>query len=175
MSTSSLQYKNNSDFSIWIRTGLWPVPLDEKQGNPYHDPNDGRFTSGPGGARSATTKPARPDVPKNPIGGGRPPKASPNNIAHGTNSSKNQVVVENFAYTTIKTRLALPGVTSAAHDQLTRFVDGMPESKSSTNYLIGSAGSNEMRDSDYSRELNTHVQSAIAKRNGGKIPDGNYS
>jgi hypothetical protein len=39
-------------FSIWIRTGRIPTRRDdgvELKFNPWHDPRDGRFTSGPGG------------------------------------------------------------------------------------------------------------------------------
>lgn len=40
-------------FAIWLRTGRLPTLRDdcvELKFNPWHDPRDGRFTSGPGGA-----------------------------------------------------------------------------------------------------------------------------
>ena len=41
-----------SAFSIWLRTGRWPAPAGEdveRKFNPWHDPANGQFTSGPGG------------------------------------------------------------------------------------------------------------------------------
>ncbi|MBW6528454.1 hypothetical protein KZ813_16545 [Sphingomonas sp. RHCKR7] len=48
-------------FSIWIRTGRIPTRRDdgvELKFNPWHDPRDGRFTSGPGGAAAARDGPS---------------------------------------------------------------------------------------------------------------------
>ncbi|WP_277982156.1 hypothetical protein [Sphingomonas phyllosphaerae] len=47
-------------FSIWIRTGRIPTRRDdgvELKFNPWHDPRDGRFTSGPGGEAAARDGP----------------------------------------------------------------------------------------------------------------------
>ncbi|GAA4216323.1 hypothetical protein GCM10022253_12470 [Sphingomonas endophytica] len=41
------------DFSVWLRTGRRPTRTAdgiELKFNPYHDPRNGQFTSGPGGA-----------------------------------------------------------------------------------------------------------------------------
>ncbi|MBB3347631.1 hypothetical protein [Sphingomonas sp. BK069] len=48
-------------FSIWIRTGRIPTHRDdgvELKFNPWHDPRDGRFTSGPGGEAAARDGPS---------------------------------------------------------------------------------------------------------------------
>ncbi|MGR6328223.1 hypothetical protein ACU5AX_04080 [Sphingomonas sp. XXL09] len=54
METSAQQHRQA--FSHWLRTGRLPVWRSsdgtERKFNPYHDPRDGRFTSGPGGAAS---------------------------------------------------------------------------------------------------------------------------
>ena len=47
-------------FSIWIRTGRIPTRRDdgvELKFNPWHDPRDGRFTSGPGGEAASRDGP----------------------------------------------------------------------------------------------------------------------
>ncbi|MGK6322453.1 hypothetical protein ACMGDM_05150 [Sphingomonas sp. DT-51] len=47
-------------FSIWIRTGRIPTRRDdgvELKFNPWHDPRDGRFTSGPGGEATPRDEP----------------------------------------------------------------------------------------------------------------------
>ena len=53
-------------FSIWIRTGRIPTHRDdgvELKFNPWHDPRDGRFTSGPGAeATRATITALRDDL-----------------------------------------------------------------------------------------------------------------
>lgn len=56
-----------SAFSHWLRTGFWLPeqsvdPALEVKFNPYHDPRNGQFTFGPGGASSAdmTRPPRRP-------------------------------------------------------------------------------------------------------------------
>jgi hypothetical protein len=42
-------------FRLYLRTGRRRLPDDdiELKFNPYHDPKDGRFTFGPGGASNA--------------------------------------------------------------------------------------------------------------------------
>ena len=48
----SATQRRTSAFSIWLRTGLWPKPLPkdaEYKFNPWHDPENGQFTFGPGG------------------------------------------------------------------------------------------------------------------------------
>lgn len=54
METSAQQHRQA--FSHWLRTGRLPVWRSsdgtERKFNPYHDPRDGRFTSGPGGGAS---------------------------------------------------------------------------------------------------------------------------
>lgn len=185
--TSSLPYHNA--FNHWLRTGRWvEVPeqkgKDNGGGNPNHDPENGQFTFGPGGPRqseprrqladikpaSGSKKPVHAAIPKP----AQPPKASPKNIAHGTNASPGQIRAEHLAVEVISTRLGGIGVTPAARDQLDKFLSGDRNPDDNMVYLIGTAGSNEMKDSLYAIELNAHVQKDIARRNGWAIPDGNY-
>ncbi len=181
-----------SAFNHWLRTGLWVEVPEQKGknnggGNPYHDPDNGQFTFAPGGARHSEPRRQLADI--HPSSGGKtpaagtadkpsqdlPPKASKLNVAHGTNSSPAQITAERAADAAIRTRLVGSGVTPAAREQLTRFVEGIPNPPDGALFPVGSDGSNEVRDSPYVRELNFWVQRAIAKRNGDTIPDGVYT
>jgi hypothetical protein len=169
-------------FNAWLRTGRWLEVPEHKQngGNPNHDPENGQFTFGPSGpahdavrpesARPLPNHPARPATPPAP----KPAKASPRNIAHGTNASAGQIAAEHIAVNVIATRLNGIGLTPAARDQLDKFISGKRNPGDNMIYSIGSDGSNEMRDSLYAAGLNIHVQKEIADRNGGVIPDGHY-
>jgi hypothetical protein len=179
-------------FNLWLRIGRWLISPEVKKGNPYHDPTNGEFTFGPGGPgagrlRVGETAPnAKPAEQPRPASTGakpvpprqalaeKPKKASPLNIANGTNRNPSQIAAESIASTTIQARLAWPGVTADARYELQRFLDGTPSDTVSKTYVLTSAGSKEVRDSDYGKELDAHVQAMIAKRNGGKIPNGDY-
>jgi hypothetical protein len=160
---------------------------DNGGGNPNHDLDNGQFTFGPGGPRQSEPRRQLADI--KPASGSKipesgnagkpsqalPPKASRFNIAHGTNASPAQITAEWAADATIRTRLVGSGVTPAAREQLTRFVEGISNPPDGALYPVGSAGSNEVRDSPYVRELDVWVQRAIAERNGDTIPDGKYT
>jgi hypothetical protein len=187
MSATLQSHSYRRSFNIWLRTGRWLEVPEYKQngGNPNHDPDNGQFTFGPGGPRqggarpepahhtpshqapSHQAKPATPPAPK-------PAKASPRNIAHGTNASAVQIGAETLAVDVISARLALPNMTPAARDQLEKFISGKRNPSDNMIYAIGSDGSNEVRDSPYIRDLDVHVQKEIASRNSGVIPDGMY-
>lgn len=174
-----------TSFNLWLRTGLWVEPPEEKGnggGNPYHDPANGQFTFGPGGSRQNTPrqrnpmaaaaptpkpKPAQTTAPK-------PTQPSPRNIAHGANASARQSAAKLAAVQAIQARLATPGVSPTAAVVLENFLKGVPDPAGGTVYRVGSAGSNEVRDSAYGKELHQHVQAKIAARNAGIIPDGDY-
>lgn len=51
-----LEQQRRQAFSLWLRTGRWPVVQQpdaiERKFNPYHDPRNGQFTFAPGGPRS---------------------------------------------------------------------------------------------------------------------------
>lgn len=162
-------------------------PAQTRPALPSANPAPPRPTAAPAsGSKPAQTRPVLPPAsptakpvqlrpataPTTPVA--KPKKASSKNIANGTNDSDGQINAEQITYGVINTRLALPGVTADARDQLEKFVNGTPNPKGGKVYEIGSAGSNEVRDSDYVKELDAHVQANIAKRNGGKIPDGYY-
>lgn len=53
---NNLKKDGRTAFSIWVRTGRWPRPANDRnlelKFNPWHDPRDGRFTFGPDGPRS---------------------------------------------------------------------------------------------------------------------------
>jgi hypothetical protein len=191
MLTTQEDTEYRESFNLWLRTGRWPISPEVKKGNPYHDPTNGEFTFGPGGSgagrlRVGETAPnAKPEQPR-PASTGtkpvpprqalveKPKKASPLNIANGTNRNPRQIAAETIASKIIEARLARPGVTADARYELQRFLDGAPSDTVGKTYVLTSAGSKEVRDSDYGKELDAHVQARIAKRNGGKIPDGDY-
>ncbi|HEX7857467.1 MAG TPA: hypothetical protein VF503_27615 [Sphingobium sp.] len=55
-------------FEHYLRTGQWPAEPLETKFNPNHDPANGQFTSGPGGARSGMAPPPapHPSTPRTP-------------------------------------------------------------------------------------------------------------
>ena len=141
--------------------------------NPHHDTENGQFTSGPGGGGggngSSLTKPAAKPVPQ------KPKKASIFNIAHGTNANSIQIEEELRAYVMIGGRLLGQGLTTAAQDQLTKFLMGIPNPNNLMIYEVGSDGSNEIKNSSYIKKLNSDIQKSIRARNNGIIPEGLYT
>ncbi|MCP3734090.1 hypothetical protein M9979_04265 [Sphingomonas sp. RP10(2022)] len=57
-------------YTTWLRTGHWPtirsVDGVELKFNPWHDPDDGRFTFGPGGLAGARGTRFTPDAKRRP-------------------------------------------------------------------------------------------------------------
>lgn len=94
--------------------GVW------QKTNPNYDPHNGQFTSGLTGS-AATGQRTIPGTRDNPN-----IRRSPYNLANGTQATFEQIAAEHAASTTIRTGLLGPGVTPAARDQLTRFVNGTP-------------------------------------------------
>ena len=82
---SKTEYKSAERiaFDHYLRTGRIlssPTPLERKF-NPYHDPENGQFTFGPGGSQSSNisdrrSNATRPGRQSNPSGAAKPPAAA---------------------------------------------------------------------------------------------------
>lgn len=130
-------------FDKWMRSGRLPdpSPLAERKFNPYHDPDDGRFTFGPGNAgtlrprpmsmqsRSAgqvrqVTPPSSPKVPSDPIGDIIERELRRSSAAHGTAASDAQARVKHAR--SVLTHWPIAGGSEAMLNRADKLHEGGP-------------------------------------------------